>query len=224
MMKKASLLIMAFLSILFLSCTTQSPLPQTVEGSGQVVSETRQVSGFSGIDLQSAGEVMVAIGSSESVVVEADDNLLPIITTGVKGGRLVIGILPGIRVTTNNPIRITVNMKKLENVTVSGAGSVNVKGLESGAVKFDLPGSGSIAANGKAKSLNAYLQGSGKIDCSGLEVDTAVAYLRGTGEIVVHPIRVLYANISGSGNVNYFGDPASVDQKITGSGKLIKLP
>ena len=48
-----------------------------VTGSGQVGSETPPVSGFTGVSLTDVGEGIVEQGESESLTIEADDNVLP---------------------------------------------------------------------------------------------------------------------------------------------------
>jgi hypothetical protein len=52
-----------------------------VNGSGQTKSETRTVSGFTGIELSGTGEVTIEQGDAESLTVEADDNVLPALTS-----------------------------------------------------------------------------------------------------------------------------------------------
>ncbi len=60
----------------------------TVSGSGNVVTETRQVSGFNRIDLAGSGEVTIQQGDAESLTIEADDNVLPRLTSEVSNSTL----------------------------------------------------------------------------------------------------------------------------------------
>jgi hypothetical protein len=55
-----------------------------VRGSGNVVEETREVSGVSGVELATLGTLHVEIGESESLRIEAEDNLLEYIETDVR--------------------------------------------------------------------------------------------------------------------------------------------
>src|SRR5438874_537424 len=63
----------------------------TVQGSGTRASETRQVDPFSAVDSVGAEDVTITIGAQQSITVEADDNILPLIETKVSNGRLRIG-------------------------------------------------------------------------------------------------------------------------------------
>src|SRR5438874_6398754 len=58
-----------------------------VKGSGNIVSEVRDISGFDAVELKSIGMVTIEQGDREGVEITADDNLLPEITTEVKNRR-----------------------------------------------------------------------------------------------------------------------------------------
>ena len=83
-----------------------------VNGSGHVETETRQVSGFTGIDLAGSGEVTIEQGDAESLTIEADDNVLPELTSEVSDSVLTLGTKPGTTVRTLNPIRYRVTRQR----------------------------------------------------------------------------------------------------------------
>jgi hypothetical protein len=66
----------------------------TIEGSGNVESESRDVSGFDEVDLRGVGNLSIRQTGSESLSVEAEDNVLPKITTEVVNGRLILSPSP----------------------------------------------------------------------------------------------------------------------------------
>src|SRR5918993_4416238 len=84
-----------------------------VNGSGQTKSETRPVSGFTGIELSGSGEVTIEQGEAESLTIEADDNVLPVLTSEVEDSVLRLGTKPRTRVQTDNPIRYRVTVDDL---------------------------------------------------------------------------------------------------------------
>lgn len=78
----------AFSSLLVLSgCVAFGP---TIAGSGVTKVETREVAAFHGVDVSSAFEATIAIGTNQSVTLSVDDNLLPLVETEVKDGRLSV--------------------------------------------------------------------------------------------------------------------------------------
>ena len=61
-----------------------------VRGSGNVVTETREVSGFDSIHVDYPARVLISQGSAETLKIEAEDNLLPGLKTEVGGNELQI--------------------------------------------------------------------------------------------------------------------------------------
>jgi hypothetical protein len=223
-MNKKFLVILIVLSLATFACSAVTfnvnPL-QYVQGSGKVVSEPRAVSGFSAISLQGSGDVDVAFGDSESAVVEADDNIVPLIETSVQNGRLVISTKNYTNYRTNNPVHIHVTMKALDEIRLSGSGNINVPDLSGDSLLVSLPGSGNITVDGTANNVDATVSGSGNVDCSGLKAKSASAKISGSGNIQVYASSSLDASISGSGTIQYSGSPASVTKNVSGSGNII---
>lgn len=60
------------------------------QGSGNVTNETRDVSSFSEVALHGTGNLTIKQTGSESLTIEAEDNVLPHIQTDVKNNRLTI--------------------------------------------------------------------------------------------------------------------------------------
>jgi hypothetical protein len=59
-----------------------------VFGSGKIVTETRQVSGFDKVSVSGGGELIIIQDGTESVTVETDDNLMQYLVAEVRGGTL----------------------------------------------------------------------------------------------------------------------------------------
>jgi hypothetical protein len=192
-----------------------------VNGSGQVKTESRQVSGFTKIDLAGSGEVTIDQGPAESLTIEADDNVLPALTSKVSDSTLRLGTKPRTTVRTRSPIRYRVTVKDLTGVSLSGSGSVTAKGMQLRTLRADISGSGTINISGSAEKQDIQLSGSGRYEAGELTSQDVTAEISGSGEVVVSVSRTLKVDISGSGRVTYSGDP-TLDQDISGSGKLIK--
>ncbi len=213
---------LAALMLVMLACAPLSLVssPNNVTGSGNIISESRAVSGFNSIDLQGSGSVTVSLGSEESVVIEADDNIVPLITTDVRNGTLVIATKDNTNITTRNGIHITVAMKSLKNVTLSGSGEIQAKGKMGDSLSVNLPGSGSITVEGGVASLDISLPGSGNVYCDKLLARSATVTLNGSGTIAVYASESLDATLRGSGTIRYSGNPSQVNKSITGSGTI----
>src|SRR5262245_59068665 len=133
-----------------------------VSGSGAVTTETRPVSDFKAITLSGSGRLVVEQGEAESLTITADDNLLPLLTSEVKDGQLALGVKKGSSIRTSKEIVYKVTARSLEEVNVSGSGSVELKGLKGEQLRFELSGSGGLTAAGEVDRFDLRTSGSGK--------------------------------------------------------------
>jgi hypothetical protein len=192
-----------------------------VNGSGRVATETRPVSGFTGIDLAGSGEVTIQQGAAESLTIETDDNLLPKLTSEVSDSILTLGTRRGTTVRSRSPIRYRVTVKDLTALSVSGSGSVTAQGMKLQALRTDISGSGRVDFSRSADQQDIELSGPGRSEAAQLPSQPVSAEVSGSGQVVVTVSGELEVDISGSGIVTYSGE-ARVDPSVSGSGKVIK--
>ena len=96
-MKRLTILITILLVASLLSgCSTLNQLIQqasdveVITPSNNVISESRQVSGFTEIDMRTFARITLTQGTSESLTIEGSDNIVPLIRTTVSSGTLII--------------------------------------------------------------------------------------------------------------------------------------
>jgi hypothetical protein len=164
--------------------------------------------------------VTVEQGNSESLTIEADDNVMPRLTSEVSDSTLKLDKKPGI-VNTRNPIRYRVTVRDLTGVGVSGSGSVRGQGMTLQSLQVDISGSGRVGLSGSAVEQDIEVSGSGRHEAAELQSQKVTADISGSGQVAVAVSRELLVDISGSGTVTYSGDP-SVSQSVSGSGRVIK--
>jgi hypothetical protein len=192
-----------------------------VNGSGRMASESRPVSQFEAVELTGSGEVTISLGETASLLIEADDNVLPTLTTEVDDSTLRLGVKPRTMVQTRNPIRYWVTVPDLTEISTSGSGSVTAPALRTSKLRVHISGSGPVTVRGSTDEQDIRLSGSGRFDGAGLQSRKANVEVSGSGEAIVAVSTELEVEISGSGTVTYSGDPR-VEQSLSGSGKLIK--
>jgi hypothetical protein len=187
-----------------------------VAGSGHVRTETRNVRGFDAVELSRIGSLAIRQSDVDSLQVQADDNILPLVTSDVAGETLRLGIQPG---TTIDPttLRYLVTVQRLRGVSVSGVGDVAATGVDSPLVSVDLSGAGHLTLSGRVASQTVRLSGTGSYDGSNLASLDAHVAVSGTGSALVDASRTLDAEISGAGSVEYLGNPR-VTQSVSGTG------
>src|SRR5829696_5427346 len=98
-------------------------------GSGNVVSESRNVSGFTKIDLSGAGEVTIDQNGTEALTIEAEDNLMPKLTSEVVDGTLRLGEKSNLTINLTKPVKYQVSVKDLSGLMISGSGTVTAANI-----------------------------------------------------------------------------------------------
>lgn len=210
--------------MLILACGISISGSQVVHGSGKITSQTRTVPEFTSIELAGSGDVTVRVGGSQSVVIETDDNIQPLIETTVRGGKLVVGTKPNTSISTKQPVHVTITVKSLDSASLTGSGNITISDMNADAASINLQGSGNITTSGKAQNVQATLTGSGNIVCADLQASSATVRISGSGNISVNASQSLDASISGSGTIKYRGNPTRVNQSVTGSGSINPIP
>ncbi len=216
---------------------------EQVQGSGRIVKQVRQVGNFNGLALGLPGHVELRIGNSESVTIEADDNLLPLVETVVEGGTLKIRPNKRNLNLQSKSIRIVVQARSIERLSLGGSGSIDADPLRARKLDVDLGGSGSINLQGVESDVLAVsrgrqrrpegraghdrqtdrsIGGSGDVDLGRVQTNSASVTIAGSGEATVWPRNELSATIAGSGDVNYYGDP-QVSKSTVGSGGVRRM-
>jgi hypothetical protein len=216
-----------------------------VNGSGKSITQSRTVANFQSVSLEGMGDIAIVQGSTESLTIEAEDNVMPLIKTEVKNGVLSIRydqkdwkdvIRP------SKPVRFALGVKTLTGVDISGAGNVVVPSLKSGVliikisgagtVKVDklevtelatsVSGLGNVELSGSAAKQTVDLSGAGQYLAGALAGRTAKITLTGGGNATVWVTESLDVTVNGAGQVSYFASP-KLTKSITGVGVLSPL-
>ena len=214
-------------------------------GSGKLITETRDVGDFTAVELGYPAQVFVTQGSSASVKIEAEDNLLSGLQTRVRGGTLEIfyRVDGGKRVNPTKPVKIILVVKDLKSANISSAGELSLEDIEAdnldlavtgaGNLKLNdvvvmrdlsvnLSGAGNVTASGEADHFRLDISGFGSYNGRELHTMTADINLSGAGSATVWVDEELEASISGAGSVSYYGSP-NVTKQISGVGGVNHL-
>lgn len=232
---------LSILFILSLLVVALMPSCRKVSGSGPVVSETRNISGFREVKSDFSGDVYVTQGSTYNVRIEAQQNIIDVIETVLNDGILTLRGKSNTIIKPDTRIKIYITMPNIDGLVVSGSGdmmlqndvatsdlymkvsgsgSITVPKLTAGSVDANITGSGEIDIwDGTVTSETIDISGSGSMDFSGLKANTGDIRISGSGDARVYVTSSLKVRISGSGSVYYRGTP-TIDVSITGSGKL----
>jgi len=239
-MKKAVkiVLIIAVISVLAIFAASCKWTIGLVRGSGDIETEERDVSGFDEVYLSGVGNLIITQGDEESLTIETDDNIIPLIKTDVFGNRLNISFRRGYNFMPTVKIKYYLTVIDLDKISLSGAGDIDCEGFSTDKLEFEISGAGDIDFNinaesvettsagagdinlaGKVDSQEIDISGVGKYDAEELESRECSISLSGAGSVTVNTSEELDISISGVGNVYYAGDP-HITQDISGLGRV----
>lgn len=211
----------------------------SIKGSGHVIVEERALSTFDRIILEGSMDLVLRQDDDQLLEVEADDNIIPFISTNVRGGELKISTTRSYR--SRDRIKIYISIQDLEELKLRGSGDVYGENAMVGdRLTLEISGSGNMDMEVYYDHLFTEIDGSGNFNLYGETLDQDVRIngsgdyraadllsadtdinISGSGNGTVNVSDFLRAEIRGSGDIYYYGNP-EVNSSIRGSGNLIK--
>jgi hypothetical protein len=191
-----------------------------VTGSGTMKLEKRDVPAFSAVSISGAYDVEIVVQKEQSLEIEGDDNLLPLIKTEVKNG--VLSVNNDKSFSTRKALRLRISVPNLDAITTSGASEFTVTNVKSDEFNIEASGAGHIQISGETKALEVGMSGAVNLDARELKAEKVNVTSSGAASADVYASEELRASVSGAGNVDYYGDPKSVTEDTSGAGSISK--
>jgi Putative auto-transporter adhesin, head GIN domain len=188
-----------------------------IKGSGKRVSEKRQIPAFTAIETNGAFTIAITCQKEPALEVEGDDNVLQFVTTEVKNNVLHLTNSKGYSVT--EPVKFKITVPNLEGLSVSGAGKIDIKEMQSDTFAIDSEGAPYITVAGNTKVLNIDSNGAGKIDTYNLRASKGAVECNGATIVDLYVADELNVKVNGPSVVTYKGDPV-VNKNINGPGRV----
>jgi hypothetical protein len=237
---KSLRLVFIAITVLGISCSVGGQSRKTIHGDHNVTRSERKTDSFTGIKVSSGVDVYLKQGDTESITVEADENLHEYIITEVKGGVLHVYTEANIRDAEKE--RVYVTTKNINLVETSSAGDVvgespircdELKLSASSAgditlevyareINIDISSSGDITLKGETDLLDADLSSAGDLNAYELKAKEAEVSVSSAGDADINVSEKITARASSAGDINYKGDPKFVDVHSSSAGGIHK--
>lgn len=234
------MILIAITALLLASCNHSFNL-KSIEGSGNVTTEKRNVQGdFKSVEVNNAIDLVIEQSDKTEIIVEADDNLQDEITTTVENGVLIIACDYNHFININTR-KVTVKMPIIESLQASSSATIknnntligeNIKidassgaeidlNIESDALYCDSSSGSTVKLYGKALKLEISASSGSEINARDLLANEVIADASSGSSISVRPIVSLNADASSGASINYKNAPKSSIQKNANSGGSI---
>jgi hypothetical protein len=206
----------------------------------EVVTEERSVAGIDELELSGVGTLTLIQGETESLLITADEAILPQLTSEVTNGRLVIDAQGSF--STDGPVTYELTVRNLSAILLDG--SVAVEGeafaaelltlvldgsstmaigeLTAGTLGVAIDGAAEVALAGTAEFQNVELDGTATYLAEGLASRQVAIAAGGASGAILQVSELLLAEVEGSATVEYRGDPTG-EADVSGAGSLVPL-
>ena len=218
-------------ALLMTSCAFDMSFGQ-IRGNGNVQTEDFNISeNFNRVAAGNGWDVILEKGDSNSVVVEADENLIEAANIYVKNGTLKVYCEDNIRNATSKKVYVTY-ANNLESIGASSGAYIKATQVLEGE-QLDLDASsggdikttavvrnietgvssgGTITLSGSTETLDASASSGGTLRAQELKAKYADASASSGGSIDILVTDKLKARASSGGDIDYWGNPTEVDK------------
>lgn len=212
-----NLLLVLLLTVLAAGC--HRSLHSGITGSGKREMQKREVAPFTSIKTEGAFTIEVTCQKDLRLEVEGDDNILDYVSSDVSNNVLRLRSTKDYSV--NEPVKFKISVPNLEGLSVSGAGKIEIKGINNEKFEIDSSGAPSISVSGTTKVVDIDTSGAAKIDTHNLHASRAIVDTKGVSRVDLDVADQLDVTVSGPSSVYYKGDPV-VNKTVRGPGKVEK--
>lgn len=186
-----------------------------LQGSGNVVTETRSISAIEEVEICCGMNLVLTQGEQEQLILEAEDNVMPEIETIVDGRKLVVRFHSNfslLRLRLHRPVIVRLQMKTVHRVAVSGGGSLETEQLNSDQFALEFSG-GSHGQIGNLQTTSASLvtNGGGEVTIDRLTSDTLTVEINGGGHVTIGAGSAGAQQVQANGGSHY--NAADVESK-----------
>ena len=192
-------------------------------GNKKIVFQERTIPIYSQIKVLGNADVVLTEGEVGQIKVETSENVLPYVTTEVKGETLVVKLKHyGVSYVPKLKVYVPID-EKFNKITIAGKGDVTLGehfSIELQTLEVIMKIQGNVQLQGKTEVLKVSVLGSGNFQGKELLTHKGTLSISGTGNIEATVSEEVQAKITGYGHIIIFGNPSKKDTDIKGSGKI----
>jgi hypothetical protein len=232
-------IVVTLLLVVLTSLGVGGCIGENVTGSGNLTTETRDLSDFTRLEASSGFELEVTMSDTFSIEITADDNVHEYIVVKKSGDTLEIG-LRGTCFYHSVTIEAKVTMPNLYKIELSGGSQVYITGFSSahdfevelsggsqlsgdisaGDAEFELSGGSQVELEGSGEDLAIDASGGSRLDLEDFPIDNASIDMSGGSRATINISGTLNAALSGASRIEYVGEPTLGDLEMSGESKV----
>ncbi|MBL4745257.1 MAG: DUF2807 domain-containing protein [Flavobacteriaceae bacterium] len=210
-----------------------------VKGNGNIISENRKInSDFDAIKVSQGIELILSQSDDFSLIVEADENIMDLLKTEVKGNTLHISFEKNVYyasarkvylntrslsslATSSGANIISENIIKSESLDLdaSSGSSINVK-IRTHYVQCETSSGATMNVSGTTLSSKFRASSGSSIHATELASKNTTAKVSSGANMDIYASESLTAKASSGGNIDYAGNPKTIDKDTSSGGSV----
>jgi hypothetical protein len=199
---------LALASVLAVGCVNFIGGGSTVTGSGPVVTENRTAGSFDKVESRNGINLVISIGSTPTVTVSAQQNIVPLVSTTIADGKLTASVNGS--VISSSPITVTVVTPALTALALHDGTSATVTGIAADTLTLEAYNGAHANLSGTATNLtinadNGTLLQLGGLVATSATIDVAngvTGQLHATGTVTGSASDGVLLSVTGGAAVN----------------------
>lgn len=215
---------------------------QKVKGSGNIIKVERDVEAFTGLRTRSIVDVELTQGPFK-LEIEAEDNLIKYVETRVVKDNLIIEMDDQVKIKTDKPVKIFLQLPDLKFAEVSDASKLSTKSVikteeirleATGAsqsnfifdvktLRISLSGSSSLRATGYAVTQKIKMEEASKYEASQLKSEDIDIAASSASKAEILAFNSIFGDLSEASECIYYGEPKKVDVSTSDAASISQL-
>lgn len=209
-------------------------------GNGKSTSEKREITSFNQIEIEGVFNVFLSQKDRESVKIEAEGNIFPLVITSVENNVLTIKLKNNMSISKMKKINIYISLVDISKIKSEGVGilncenklklkdlELNLNGVGASRLNIDVDKLiikselvGALILTGSAKEASIKHNGIGSFEAFELKTEKLNIETDGVGKAEVFASDELVIDAKGIGSVKYKGNPSIKHIKNEGVGSV----
>lgn len=197
------------------------PPATPVAGTGELANETRTAGAFDRISVSAPVRVTIGEATEAEVLVEAQPNVLPLISTEIVDGQLVVStVAPGFTTGEDDYPLITILGPGIRSLALSG-GSIGM--LESSAteLRLDVSGQSTLTGIGLVPTLTLSTAQGSHVDLTELPVQDATVKMTDGSAATMSISNSVEGVANGGSTLTLTQQPASQTVEVSGGASVL---
>jgi hypothetical protein len=234
---KRTILIFTTLFFILINIDASS---QAIKGSGKIVTDNRELTGFNELIAQGSFNLILTQGEKEGVRIVTDDNVVELFQTRVDGKRLYITMVADVKKTESTNVYVSVkelvNIILLSEITLKTetvihfdelkifSGGLSQLNLEvyAASLNMQLTDATYTYLKGYTEKFTAEVHDETELNAFEMQIDYCDILASGLTEVMIDVQKELKMMISGGSNLYYTGNPVISQRIFSSTGFIVK--